>query len=153
VALSSPRDTGGLFELDTQPNMLAPFENIGVSTTWELRMPRAANPFDFSTIADVFFTIDYTALHSFDYQQQLIPQLGRRVTARRAWSLRNQFADQWYELNNPDLSPTPMKVRFETVTEDFPPNVETGSLSADDIALQFVRNPGGRFEILPVALR
>jgi len=153
VALSSPRDATGLFDLDVQPTMLAPFENIGVSTTWELRMPRAANPFDFSTIADVFLTIDYTALHSFDYQQQVLARLGRRVSARRGWSFRYQFADQWYELNNPDLSTTPMRVLFETAAGDFPPNLDAGSLAVEDIALHFVRRNGSRFEISPVALR
>src|SRR6185436_8812146 len=46
VALSSPRDATGLFELDTQSEMLLPFEGAGVETTWEFQMPRAANFFD-----------------------------------------------------------------------------------------------------------
>ena len=39
---------------------------MGVDTMWELQLPKAANPFDYRTIADVFFTVEYTALHSVD---------------------------------------------------------------------------------------
>jgi len=34
-----------------------PFESMGVDTTWEFQMPKAANQFDYRTIADVLFTI------------------------------------------------------------------------------------------------
>ena len=81
VALTSPRDATGLFELEPQPEMLLPFEGLGVDTTWELRMPKAANPFDYRTIADVLLTIEYTALNSFDYCQQVIQTL--KPTAQR----------------------------------------------------------------------
>jgi hypothetical protein len=153
VALSSPQDATGMFDLDTQPTMLAPFEKIGVDTTWQLRLPRAANPFDFGSIADVLMTIDYTALHSYDYQEQVLQRLNRRVSARRGWSFRNQFADAWYDLQNPVLTPTPMTVRFSTLGEDFPPNIDAQSLLIQDIALHFVREDGARFELPVVGLR
>ena len=61
--LTSPRDATGFFELQQQPReTLLPFEGIGVDTSWELRMPRASNQFDYRSIADVLFTIDFTAL-------------------------------------------------------------------------------------------
>jgi hypothetical protein len=66
VALTSPISATGVFELDTQSEMLRPFESMGVDTFWQFEMPRAANPFDFRTIADVLVTIEYTALNSFD---------------------------------------------------------------------------------------
>ena len=50
--------------------MLLPFESMAVDTMWELRLPKAANPFDYRTIADVVFTVEYTALHSFDYRRR-----------------------------------------------------------------------------------
>jgi Tc toxin complex TcA C-terminal TcB-binding domain len=153
VALSSPRDATGMFDLDTQPSMLAPFEKIGVDTTWQLRLPKAANPFDFDSIADVLLTIEYTALHSYDYQEQVLQRLNRRVSAQRGWSFRNQFADAWYDLQNPVLTPTPMTVRFSTLSEDFPPNIDTQSLLTQAIALHFVRKDGARFELPVVRLR
>jgi Tc toxin complex TcA C-terminal TcB-binding domain len=153
VALSSPRDATGMFDLDTQPTMLAPFERIGVDTTWQLRLPKAANPFHFDSIADVVMTIDYTALHSNDYQEQVLQRLNRRVSAQRGWSFRNQFADAWYDLHNPTLTSTPMTVRFTTLDQDFPPNIEAGTLLIQNVALHFVRQDGARFELPVVRLR
>ena len=49
VALTSPINATGVFELDAQSDLLLPFEGSGVDTTWELQLPPAANPFDFST--------------------------------------------------------------------------------------------------------
>src|SRR5215207_3122465 len=104
--------------------MLLPFEGIGVDTSWELQMPKASNPFDFRTIADVLITIEYTALNSFDYRQQVVWELGRTVSTDRPFSLRQQFPDQWYDLYNPEQTATPMTVSFDTTREDFPPNIE-----------------------------
>ena len=53
-----------------------PFEAMGVDTSWELQMPKAANPFDYRTLADVLMTIEYTALHTFE-------EAGRRGVAPR----------------------------------------------------------------------
>jgi hypothetical protein len=101
VALTSPMNATGLFELETQSELLLPFEFTGVDTMWHLEMPKAANPFDYRTIADVLFTIEYTSLSSLDYRQQVIQQLDRTVSADRPYSFCHQFADQWYDLNNP----------------------------------------------------
>lgn len=145
VALSSPFNATGLFELDAQPEMLAPFEGMGVDTTWELRLPKAANLFDYNTIADVLVTIDYTALNSFEYRQQVIQRLDTKVSADRPFSFSHDFVDQWYDLHNPEQTPTPMVVRFKTSANDFPPNIE--SLKIDHIALYFVRDEGAQFEV------
>jgi hypothetical protein len=143
VALSSPNNATGLFELEQQSEMLLPFEAMGVDTSWELQMPKAANPFDYRTIADVLITIEYTALNDFDYRQQVIRELDRTVGADRPFSLRQQFADQWYDLNNPDLTETPMTVSFDTSHGDFPPNIE--DLTIHHIALYIARSDGGSF--------
>src|SRR5262249_16207149 len=114
-----------------------PFEGMGVDTAWELQMPKAANPFDYNTIVDVLFTIEYTALHSFDYRQQVIQRMDRSISADRSFSLRQQFPDQWYDLPNPSQSVTPMTISFQTLREDFPPNLE--ALSIAQVVLYFIR--------------
>ncbi len=113
---------------------------MGVDTFWNLEMPKAANPFDYRTIADVIFTIEYTALSSLDYRQQVIQQLDRRISADRAYSIRNEFADEWYDLNNPGQTATPMTIRFTTSRDDFAPNVE--GLSIGQIAVYFILKDG-----------
>jgi hypothetical protein len=129
IALSSPINATGLFELEAQQptDMLLPMENTGVDTQWEFRMLKGSNQFDYSTIADVLLTVEYTALNSFDYYQQVIqsPALNRPLSADRPYSFRQDFADAWYDLHNPDQSDEDkrMVVRFETKREDFPPNL------------------------------
>ncbi len=153
VALSSPMNATGLFELDPQSEMLRPFEAMGVETSWEFQMPKAANPFDYRTIADVLMTIEYTALNSFDYRQQVIQGLNRTFGADRPFSLRRQFPDQWYDLHNSDqATPPAMTVHFETVREDFPPNIE--NLKIDHLILYLAFADGKEPPAdLPVSLR
>ncbi|WP_346294111.1 neuraminidase-like domain-containing protein [Sphaerothrix gracilis] len=138
VALSSPREATGLFELTPQTQeMLLPFEGMGVDTNWELQLPKPANPFDYSTIADVLFTIEYTALADADYRRTVIQTLDRTTSGDRPFSFRNQFADQWFDLNNSEQTATPMTVTFETRRTDFPPNLE--ELVLAEIVFYFVR--------------
>ena len=137
VALTSPLSSTGILELEPQQtDMLLPFEGNGVDSTWEFRMPKASNQFDYRSIADVLITIEYTALNSFDYRQQVIQTLKPNLSGDRPFSFRNQFADQWYDLNNPDQTKTPMKIKFQIFREDFPPNVET--LKIQQVLLYFV---------------
>jgi hypothetical protein len=93
-------------------------------------MPRAANPFDYSTLADVLLTLDYTALDSLDYRQQVIQALSTSVTADRPFSFREEFPDAWYDLHNPEQveAQEQMIARFETGSEDFPTNIESPTI-------------------------
>ena len=137
VALCSPREATGLFELDVQPEMRLPFEGIGVDTIWRLELPKAANAFDYRTIADVLLTIEYTALDSPEYREQVIRTLDTSVGADRGFSLRDQFPDQWYDLHNPDQTTTPMAVRLRMRREDFPPNLE--DLAIEQVVVYLAR--------------
>jgi hypothetical protein len=131
VALSAPTNATGLFELDAQPDLRPPFDGLGVDMTWQLQMPKAANPFDFDTLADVLFSVEYTALHSPVLRDQIVRTLGSGVSLDRPLSIRNDFPDQWFDLNNPDQSDTPMRIRFGTGYSDFPSNL-------DDLAIEQV---------------
>ncbi|MCK6623783.1 MAG: hypothetical protein DPW09_19265 [Anaerolineae bacterium] len=137
VALTSPINATGVFELDLQSEMLFPFESMGVDTTWELQMPRAANPFDFNTIADVLLTIEYTALYSPDFKLQIIQQMDPSIIAERTISLRDQFPDIWYQLHNPDDPEAPLTILFETARTDFPPNLQ--EIAIHHLLMHFVR--------------
>ena len=95
VALTAPINTTGVFIFEPQAELMNPFENDGVDTTWEFRLPQAGNRFDFQTIADQLITIDYTALSSDDYRQQVVRQLDRRFNGQRALSLRYDLPDAW----------------------------------------------------------
>ncbi|MFO0701100.1 MAG: LamG-like jellyroll fold domain-containing protein [Nitrospira sp.] len=124
VALSSPVNATGVFELDAQSELLMPFESMGVDTRWEFSMPRASNPFDFQTIADILVTIEYTALFSVEYRQQVIQNLDLRVSADKAFSIRNEFPDIWYDLVNSEKGASESPIRFRAERSYFPPNLE-----------------------------
>jgi Tc toxin complex TcA C-terminal TcB-binding domain len=128
VALTSPINATGVFELDVQSELLLPFESSGVDTTWELQLPRAANPLDFSSIVDVLFTIEYTALTDDDYRRQVVTarNADRDRGADRVFSLAQDFPDAWYDLNNP-ADPTHRQVTITLRDLDFP-------LGIDDLA-------------------
>src|SRR5262249_18280504 len=102
-------------------------------------------------IADVLITIEYTALNSFDYYQQVIRTLTPTISADRAFSFRHQFADQWYDLHNPDQTTTPMTVTFPTVQDDFPPNLD--NLRIQHVLIYFARDGGESFEVPLAELR
>jgi hypothetical protein len=137
VALSAPFQATGLFVLDYKDDLLLPFEGSGVATDWIFELPRAANRFDYRTIADVLITIEYTALDSPTYRQQVIDALDGTISADRPFSFRHQFADAWYDLHNPDQTTEPMVVRFRTRREDFAPNV--ADLTIEHVTLYFAR--------------
>lgn len=148
IALTSPANSTGLFDLtDTQSGLLLPFENLGVDTSWEFVMPQASNPLDFSTIADVLLTMDYTALDSPDYRQQVLQGMNQLMSADRAFSFRQDFADAWYDLNNSSQSATAMKVQFQTERGDFPPNIQDSSLTIAQLLLYFVAAKGATFPV------
>ncbi len=149
VALTSPANDSGVFEMQEQSEMLLPFEGLGVmSGGWEFRMPHAANAFNYGSIADILITIEYTALDSPTYRQQVIKDLDRNISADRPFSFRHQFADAWYDLHHPDLvqdPQQPMAVSFTTRREDFPPNVSF--LEIKQVTLYIALKSGASGEI------
>jgi hypothetical protein len=147
VALSAPIGSTGVFEMDDTSEMYLPFEGHGVDGTWELRLPKASNRFDFRTIADVLITIEYLALSSYDYGQQVIQQLKPTLQADRAFSFHHQFPDAWYDLHNSRLldEPQRMVVQLRIGRDDFPSNFET--IRMQHVMLYFSRADGMRQEV------
>ena len=155
VALTSPVSASGVFELDAQSDMLLPFESSGVDTTWELQLPKAANPFDFSSIVDALITIEYTALYDDGYRNQVTTRLNaaRERGADCVFSLARDFPDQWYDLNNPPSS-LARSVTISLRDVDFPAAIDeltTASLAVrlagddpvPDTVVSLRRGPSG----------
>ncbi len=143
IAFTSPLNATGLFELEPEGEMLLPFEGMGVDTVWELQLPKAANPFDYRAIADVLLTIEYTALSNPEYRQQVIKRLDQKVSGERLFSVRYQFADVWYQLNNADAIREPqqrMVASFSSRRDDFSPHVE--ELNIQHVTLHVARRDG-----------
>ncbi len=142
ISFTSPINATGLLDLEPEGELLLPFESMGVDGTWELALPKAANPFDYTTIADVLMTVEYTALASTSYREQVIRRLDPRVSADRAFSFRNEFPDAFYHLNNPAGDGAPIIARFETERDDYPPNID--KLVIEHVSIYFVRGENDR---------
>ena len=113
---------------------------MGVDIVWRLELPKAANPFDYRTTADVLFTVEYTALDSEEYRQRVVHELYRRFSGDRSFSVRNQFPDAWYELHNPEtVEPgRRMRVTLPLSAGDFPPHIH--DLRVEHVSLFAVRS-------------
>lgn len=148
VALTSATNDGGVFELQEQPDMLLPFEGLGLANSWEFTLPRAANVLDYSTVADVLVTVEYTAMDSPLYRHEVIERVRGPVSSDRGFSFRHHFADAWYDLHHAELAQpphAPLAVSFTTRRADFPPNLS--ELRIQHVALYVARAPGVTVEI------
>lgn len=135
IALTGTNAANGMFELVSvyHQEKLLPFEGLGIETDWELRMPKPSNFFDYDSIADVIFTIDYTAKEDFLYAEEVKERIGTEITTNRAFSFRNNLPDQWYDLLHPEETENPMSISFELTEKDFPANVQ--DLEIEDVVV------------------
>ncbi|MBK9284050.1 MAG: hypothetical protein IPM51_06980 [Sphingobacteriaceae bacterium] len=144
VALTSANNATGLFELQPIQNseLLNPFEGMGIESRWEFKMPEFSNHLDYSNIADVVISVDYTALDSFQYRYQVLQDLDNQLLFNRGFSFKNNFPDQWYELGEAIEGSSDFGVTFELKREMFPQGVHNLQLDGTDIVLYFVRKDG-----------
>lgn len=123
VSLTSPQNASGLFDLDIQSELRLPFEGVGVDSLWHFELPKPANPLDYSSLADVQITFEYTAMYSPDYRAELladIVKLPRTFQGVRVFSFRNEVADGWYALHNPPNAPADLRATVNIDASDFP---------------------------------
>jgi hypothetical protein len=62
VALSSCTHDSGTFELSFGGERYAPFEGAGIISRWKLELPSPFRQFDYNSIGDVLFTVNFTSL-------------------------------------------------------------------------------------------
>lgn len=146
VSLTSPLSATGVFELDTQSDLLFPFEGTGVDTTWFFELPLAGNPFDFDTLAEVVLTIEYSALVSYELRDRVVKSLPRRWSGDLSFSVRKDLPDVWYELSNPSQTGT-LAVELMLDGRAFPAGIS--NLAVDEVAL-LVRLKDGAYPTVSV---
>lgn len=153
VAITAPSQGPGLMELQQdQAEMYLPFEGLGVAGGWVFSLPKSANAFDFNTIIDVIFTIEYSAIYSDEYRRQVVQRLNSSLAyqGERTFSLRQHFADEWYSLHHPELiDDVNLKLRptLQIGQSDFPPNLVDGSLKLSQLSIYVARREGITDEI------
>jgi len=154
IAFTSALNATGLFDLEPDNGLLLPFEGMGIDAVWQLELPKPANPFDYRTIADVLLTIEYTALNSYEYRQQVLRGQVQGFSGDRAFSVREEFPDAWYELNNPEAladEASRMRATLPTRREDFPPHIT--ELMVQQVSLFCLRKDGFAEELRINSLR
>lgn len=133
-----------MFQLQGEGEFLHPFEGTGVDTQWEFRMEKAANPFDYGSIADVLITIEYEAMNSFLWRNTVVQRLNSEpATAALAISMKNNLPDQWFDLHNPEQTDTPYQVSFQINERDLAPNLAGPLITG--ISMYFVMKEGKTF--------
>lgn len=148
VALTSANNANGLFELQPmQGELLNPFEGVGIESRWQFKMPPFSNRLDFTNIADILITVEYTALDSYLYRQQVLAKLNNTLSFNRGFSFKNDFPDQWYELGEAEAGSLQFGVDFDLKRDYFPQGIENLRLGSSNIVLYFVRESGYDTEI------
>jgi len=140
IALDSPFSETGLFVFNYEDPMLLPFEGLGVETQWDLELPRASNRFNFVTLVDVMFTIEYTALHDAEYAQTVKGELGDSETNDLPLNIRLQYPDEWYHFkNNPVNADNTRELTIKLPKQLLPPHYEKGApISTTHITLMLM---------------
>ena len=126
VSYTSPVNATGTFDLDAQPDLMNSFEGNGVDMAFRLTMPKAANPFNYGSLADVIVIYEYTALPSADYARQVIRRMPNRTSNAIDFSIRQDFPDAWYTLLAQVQSipvPATLSAQLSLSTRDLPPNL------------------------------
>ncbi|MBS1581141.1 MAG: hypothetical protein JST66_02970, partial [Bacteroidetes bacterium] len=146
IALSSGVSDRGVFQLRSEGEFLDPFEGTGVDTQWEFRMEKAANPFDYASIADVLLTIEYEALSSSTHRQRVEQRLNSEpAPGSVAISFKNNLPDQWFDLHNPDQATARFAVEFQLNERDLMPNI-AAPRTIDHVAVYFVMKDGLQYD-------
>lgn len=149
IAFTSTTNASGVFELQPDNELLLPFEGMGVDAYWELQLPKAANGFDFNYLADVIFTVEYTALNDSTYRAQVIQNLERTFKAEQAYSFKHDFPDLWYNLLHPEnlISEDGQVINASFAIKEsyFPPNLK--DIIIDHLVLYVVRKEDENIEL------
>jgi hypothetical protein len=131
IALSRGVNDAGMFEVNFNDERYLPFEGTGAISSWELRMPRASNQFNFASISDVIITLHYTARDGGDafrtklFADEKIAAALTTLRGYRVFTLRQLNAAGWQAVRAGLQS----SLEYTLNAELFPPNLKR--LTAD----------------------
>jgi hypothetical protein len=104
VATSLGQGDAGVFEFSFRDERYMPFEGAGVNGRWQLTLPSAVQPFDYSTISDVILRISYTAEEDSTLREAVESATDGVLAyltdpgATRILSIRDEFPVAWNAL-------------------------------------------------------
>jgi hypothetical protein len=120
LALSSGVNDSGRIDLKAATDMYNPIEGAGTISRWRLELPDGFRQFDYNSISDVIFHINYTALDGGDRLKTVaatsvkdyvksVVDLSREQGLFAVVDLRSDYAQEWYQTFSAvsNLSTTP----------------------------------------------
>ncbi len=109
IATSNAQSDSGLFQLNFHEERYLPFEGAGVISSWRLELSEEYRQFDYNTITDVIFHVNYTAREGMinfksqvkDYMQEglnkLLNEVGESDTGLfRLFSFKHEFSNEFH---------------------------------------------------------
>ncbi|MCC5906677.1 MAG: hypothetical protein JJU13_10740 [Balneolaceae bacterium] len=113
VALSNGQQDPGLFELNLRDERYLPFEGAGAISRWRLELPKTFRQFDYNTISDVIFHVQYTARDgggnlrnaAIDSLKVAVNELAgtdEQSGLVQLFSLRHDFPSEWHRFVSAD---------------------------------------------------
>ena len=105
IATSNAQNDSGMFELNFNDDRYLPFEGAGVISKWQVNMPIENNYFDFTSLSDVVLHISYTSRNGggeLADQAKVSLQDKLPTQTARLFSLKHEFATEWYRFLNPE---------------------------------------------------
>lgn len=106
--MSTGNHDSGVFELNSDGERYLPFEGAGVVSRWKLELPNPFRQFDYNSIADVLFTIQFTSLEggaiwrdeaaqsAHDFRANINKDIGNDG-AFLLVNLSSNFASEWHQ--------------------------------------------------------
>lgn len=123
IATSSAINDSGTFEVNFRDERYLPFENTGAIAYWQLELPTVIRRFDYNTITDVIFHIQYTARDGGSGLQSMVEakqiKLLNEMTLDaknsglyQAYSIKQQFSTEWVQLLKTNTTSVNIDARF-----------------------------------------
>jgi hypothetical protein len=140
IVTSSASNDSGMFDTNLRDERFLPFEGSGViNSTWQLALPQAFQPFDYTTIPDAILHLRYTAR---DGGAQLAAQCTKELVAAfkagtyqldLLFLLRNDFPTEWAAFAN--STAVPPAFTFTLQKSYFPYAVQNMKITLTSMAL------------------
>lgn len=146
IATSNAQNDSGVFELNFRDERYLPFEGAGVISEWRLELPNAFRQFDYDTISDVVFHINYTAREGGatlkeDATGAIISALPEEGLVRM-FSAKHEFPGEWHKFLHPTETADVQDLQFGLKSEQFPFLFHGKTITVNAVTLFFKLKDG-----------
>lgn len=103
IATSNAQKDSGMFELSFNDERYLPFEGAGVISDWEINMPIENNHFDFVSLSDVVFHVNYTSRNGGEplaSAAHAAMKANLPSQAARLFDIKHEFGTEWHKFLN-----------------------------------------------------